>query len=120
MEIQTYLAILWRRKWVILATTIVCLAGVAVINWFATPIYVASTTLRVATVGSNSLNSGRPDIEYTLRLMNTYANIVNSRSTRTELMNRLDLDTRPTVSVNIVPGTELMKIDGPRDCRSRG
>ena len=111
MELQTYLAILWRRKWIIVATTIVSLLGVAVLTYFATPIYVASTTLRVATVGTNGPVAGRSDIEYTLRLMNTYASIVNSRSTRQELRARLNLSWAPYFSVNIVPGTELMKID---------
>lgn len=111
MEIQTYLAILWRRKWIIVATTLVMVIGTAIVNFLTTPTFISSATLRVATVGANAIGGGRPDIEYTLRLMNTYANIVNSRSTRQELTQRLNLSERPTLSVNIVPGTELMKVE---------
>src|SRR4029453_4031865 len=106
MELQTYLAIVWRRKWIILVTTLVCLIGVAIATYFATPIYVSSTTLRGATVGADPISRARPDIEYTLRLMNTYANIVNSRSTSSELMSRLHLNQYPTLSVAIIPSTD--------------
>ncbi|MCL4861893.1 MAG: polysaccharide biosynthesis tyrosine autokinase [Caldilineaceae bacterium] len=111
MEIQTYLAIFWRRKWVIISTALLSLITVAALAYLTTPVYVSSTTLRVATVGANTLSTGRPDIEYTLRLMNTYANIVNSRNTRAELVERLDLDERPALTVSIIPGTELMRIE---------
>jgi len=48
MEIRNYIVILWRRKWVIAVTTAVTLAVVAIGTVMATPMYAASTTLRVA------------------------------------------------------------------------
>jgi non-specific protein-tyrosine kinase len=109
MELQNYLAIFWRRKWIIVATALITLIGVAVATFLATPIYTSSTTLRVATVGAST--GGRPDIDYTLRLMNTYANIVKSRTTRQELRAQLNLQETPTLTVLIIPSTELMQIE---------
>jgi Mrp family chromosome partitioning ATPase len=111
MELQTYLAILWRRKWIILATTLITFAVAALITYLATPIYVSSTTLRVATVGANPLGGGRTEIDYTVRLMNTYANIIKSRTSGAELVSRLGLEEWPVLSVTLIPGTELMRIE---------
>jgi succinoglycan biosynthesis transport protein ExoP len=109
MELQTYIAIFWRRKWVVLALTLLGLLLSGIATFLATPIYTSTTTLRVATVGANVVG-GRSDIDYTQRLMNTYANIINSRSTYAEIMRRLTLERPPTLLVTIVPNTELMRI----------
>lgn len=110
MELRTYIEILWRRKWLILLATVIIALATFVANTLAVPIYVSSTTLRVATVGSN-VAGGRTDIGYTDRLMNTYARIVTGPSVRTEIMRLLDLDARPTLSVESIPGTELLRIN---------
>lgn len=65
--------------------------------------------LRVATVGSGS-ESLRTDIGYTERLMNTYVQIVTSRSTRRDLREQLGLSQVPQISVDLIPNTELMVI----------
>ncbi len=108
MELQTYLKILWRRKWLILLVTLL-VTGVAVVyTYLATPMYVSTTTLRVATIGSEL--GGRPDTSYTQLLMSTYATIATGATVRTELMRELDLSARPLVTVDLVRNTELMKI----------
>jgi len=113
MELQTYFAILWRRKWIIVAIALITLIGVAVATFFATPLYTSSTTLRVATVGATT--GVRPEIDYTLRLMNTYVNIISGRSTRQELSQRLNVASPPKVTVTIIPSTELMRIEAEAD-----
>lgn len=110
MELRTYIEILWRRKWIILLATVIITLATVVANTFAVPIYVSSTTLRVATVGSN-VAGGRTDIGYTDRLMNTYARIVTGPSVRAEIMRLLDLSARPTLSVESIPGTELLRVN---------
>jgi capsular exopolysaccharide synthesis family protein len=50
------------------------------------------------------------NIDYTQVLMNTYARIATSSTVKTELIDRLALTEPPVVSVELVPGTELMII----------
>ena len=109
MELQAYLQILWRRKWFILLVTALVTAAAYFYTLNLTPSYVSTTTLRVITIGSDGL-SGRPDYQYTELLMNTYAAIVTGGTARTELARQLNLPARPSISVNIVRNTELMRI----------
>lgn len=108
MELQTYLNILWRRKWTVVLVTLLVTSAAVVYTYLATPMYVSTTTLRVVTIGSEL--GGRPDTAYTQLLMSTYATIVTGNSVSTELMSELDLSERPSVSVDLVRNTELMKI----------
>jgi non-specific protein-tyrosine kinase len=109
MELQAYFSILWRRKWTIVLTTLIVAVGVAVATYLATPIYVSTTTLRAITIGGDAL-SGRTDPIYTERLLNTYATIVTGSTALTQLKERFNLAGKPVVSVELVRGTELMKI----------
>lgn len=101
MELRQYLDIILRRKWIIIITTAVTTLVVAALTFLATPQYVSSTTIRVATV---------TDINYTQLLMNTYARIATSGTVRTEVRERLNLTSGPVISVELIPGTELMLI----------
>lgn len=101
MELRQYLAVIQRRKWIIIITALVTIGVVALFTFLATPQYSSSTTLRVATV---------TDISYTQLLMNTYARIVTSGTVRAELREQLGLETSPLLTVELVPGTELMVI----------
>lgn len=89
--------------------TALIVSAVVVATYLATPTYVSATTLRVTTVGAEA-SSGRPDITYTERLMNTYARIATGRQLYSELVERFNLLTRPQVAVDSVPNTELMTI----------
>ncbi|MCB0065332.1 MAG: hypothetical protein KDE19_24575, partial [Caldilineaceae bacterium] len=109
MELQTYLNILWRRKWIVLLITALVTAGAYAYTMMATPTYVSTTTLRVVTIGGDGLN-GRPDTAYTQLLMSTYAAIATGNTARAEIARDLDLQERPSVSVNLVRNTELMRI----------
>ena len=101
MELRQYLAVIARRKWIIILTTIGMTLIAAILTYLATPQYISSTTLRVATV---------TNIDYTQLLMNTYARIATSGTVKSELTQRLELVDPPVVSVDLVPGTELMII----------
>ncbi len=69
MDLKAILAILWGNKWIIIATTVITVAVVAVTTFLSTPIYSASTTLRVATASSGLVSY--QDYMYADRLMNT-------------------------------------------------
>jgi polysaccharide biosynthesis transport protein len=101
VELRQYLAIIQRRKWVILLTAVMIIFATGLFNFLATPQYVSATTLRVATV---------TDISYTQLLMNTYARIVTSGTVRGQLRERLGLEGSPRIAVELIPGTELMLI----------
>ena len=108
MDLKAILAILWGNKWIIIATTVITVAVVAVTTFLSTPIYSASTTLRVATASSGSVSY--QDYMYADRLMNTYTKIATSRPIREELMTKLGLSARPTLNVTTIPNTELIRI----------
>ena len=101
MELRQYLEILQRRKWIIIISTIVGTGLVALLTFLATPQYRSQTTLRVATINN---------IDYTQMLMNTYARIATSGTVKGELAAQLGLMEKPDISVELVPGTELMII----------
>lgn len=108
MELKTYVAILWRRKWVIVLTTAVTVIVVVIGTLMITPTYTASTRLRVATA------AGEPGAytayQYADRLMNTQAEIATSGPVLQELTTQLGLDEPPQIEVEIIPNTELIKI----------
>lgn len=110
MELRTYFAIFWRRKWIMLLFSVVTVMGTGVVTYLATPVYLSATTLRVATVGS-STDSGRTDIGYTERLMNTYSRIVTGATVRDAIKQQLGLAARPQLTVESIPNTELMKLN---------
>ena len=110
MELGAYLAILWRRKWVIAVTVAVTVTVVIIGTLMATPKYVASTTLRVLTAAGGSADWVNYDIMYTDRLMNTYIKIATSRPVLEELMQRLGLHKPPKIEVEILANTELIQI----------
>ena len=108
MEIHNYIAILWRRKWVIAVTFAVTVAVAVVGTLVVTPQYVASATLRVMAASSESFDYG--DFLYADRLMNTYVKIATSGPVLEELVQRLELDQPPQIEVEIPANTELAQI----------
>ncbi len=108
MNIRSYLSIVNRRKWVILMTFFVTMVVVILGTHFLTPIYQASTTLRIATSSISQTNY--LDYMYSDRLMNTYIEISASEFVQTELMKRLGLTKPPAIKSEILPNTELIKI----------
>lgn len=110
MELRTYLQIINRRKWIIIGTTLLASIIATALMYVAEPIYVSTSTIRVATSGGNVDGTGRIDLNYTDRLMNTYSQIVRSGSVQRQLIQELSLVERPVLTVNKIVNTELMKI----------
>ncbi len=108
MDLKSYLVILRGNLWVILSTVVVTVAVVTLITFMTTPIYTASTTLRVATASSGVV--GYSDYMYADRLMNTYTKLATSRPVIEELEKKLNLQSTPQIEVVTIPNTELIKI----------
>ncbi len=121
MELRSYLSILRRRLWVVVACVILGTAIAAAITFLATPQYSASTTVRVLTIGGGSITEARPDINYTERLVNTYSRIITSGTIRRQIKDELGLEQLPVITVQAIPGTELIRIvaeaPDPEDAR---
>ncbi len=103
MELGVYLKILWRRKWVVVITTVVTMTVVVIGTLAMTPVYEASTTVRVIDY----------DAWYAERLLNTLAKITTSGSVLAELEQQLgfgELDDLIEIKVEIMGNTELMEI----------
>jgi len=108
MELQQYLEILRRRKWIILTTIFVTEIIVIIGTFLATPIYSASATLRIATASTGTVNYS--DYMYADRLLNTYTDIATSRPVLDELKQQLGLEDLPLIEVKPLPETELIQI----------
>jgi len=108
---KSYPAILWQRKWLILATTIATVLVVLVGMLLVTPQYEASARLRVYTAARGSVDWVDYDIAYTERLMNTYSQLATSQPVLQELAQQLNLSQMPNISAQVVSDTELMQIN---------
>lgn len=108
MDLQQYLVILWRRKWIIVITVVLTEIIVIIGTLKATPIYSTSTTLRIASAASGSISSY--DYMYADRLMNTYVRLATTTPVLNELKKQLRLNDLPTIDVKTIPETELIQI----------
>ena len=108
MELKDYLAIILRRKKIIIGTLVATLNVVIIGLLVITPIYTASSTLRIATASGGTVNYS--DYMYADRLMNTYVSIATSSPVLDELKRQLGLAELPPIEVKTVPNTELIQI----------
>lgn len=108
MELRRYFDILWRRKWIVLLTLVVTMAAVVIGTNQITPIYQASTTLRIAASAGGNLNYS--EYVYAAQLMNTYVEIVTSGPVLNELGTKLSLKELPVITAVVIPNTELVMI----------
>jgi polysaccharide biosynthesis transport protein len=118
-EFKTYLQVIWLYKWIILACAIIASIGALGISLQLTPLYSAMATVRVA-----SASVGASDYSYIsslTRLSNTYVEIANSDIILNKVAERLGMQKKPKVEVEIVPETELITIKSsdPDPARAR-
>ncbi|RJP50437.1 MAG: hypothetical protein C4583_10520 [Anaerolineaceae bacterium] len=108
MELNHYLSILWRRKWVLVVTVVSAFVAIAIGHSRMAPVYTATTTLRVAT----SVIGVQTSAVYTNAelLRNTYVEIATSRPVMDELLARLDSNEVPDIRAEVIPTTELIRI----------
>jgi succinoglycan biosynthesis transport protein ExoP len=109
VELNTFLSILWRRKSVLFIMTAVTVVVVTVVTLLATPVYEATTTLRVSTTAGRSGESVRfDDLTYIERLMNTYSRLATNDKILNKVNRELAVEERPTVKVELPANTEYM------------
>ena len=118
-ELGTYLQVLWRCKWMIAACAIIASMVALGISLQLTPLYSGTATLRVA---SAPIGAADYISTYSItRLSNTYVEIATSDISLDEVAERLGLQKRPKVEVEVVPETELIAISAsdPDPARAR-
>src|SRR5437870_4128730 len=111
MDAKQYLSILKRRKWVIIVTAIIAMAITVAGTFLTTPIYMATTTLRIITAPTGSPENPSINIAFADRLMNTYTKIATSEPVLSQLTQKLNLSKAPEVEAEVPANTELMKIN---------
>ncbi len=110
MQVRHYLEIVWRRAIIIVVTTIVTAAIVAVGTSMIPPTYEASAVLRVPTAAAGSSDWIDYDTMYTDRLLETYARIATSGPVLMQVAEELGLTQSLQVDANVIAGTELVRI----------
>jgi succinoglycan biosynthesis transport protein ExoP len=108
MDLEKYIKILWRRKWVVLVTMLITTLVVYVGAQFYSFPYEATTTLRVAT--SRTGQASYEDLLYADRLLKTFAEIALTSSVEEELVREYGLKDKPEINVQVLPNTELIRI----------
>lgn len=113
MELRHYLSIVNRRKWVVIVTMAVTMLVVVISTFLIAPVYSTSAVVRIAQIQDRSVDYF--DLNYSVRLINTYVELVRSRPFLEETLQRLALDVDVTdlsdmVESESVPNTELLKI----------
>lgn len=110
MELRDYLAVLKRRKWLIVVTVVFATVSAVGATALMSPKYTATTTLHVATPTSIATANVLGSTDYMNRIQNTYAQLAASGATRDAIAKKLHLSSRPGISVSLSPNTELMGI----------
>lgn len=114
MELGEFLNVLWRRKWLIIAVTVIAIGIAFVANLVIRPVYTANALIRVSSA-PNPLSGRSADIDYIDRLMNTYVIIVGTQQLLAEVRDELGLNLttarlREMVGVKAIDETELIQI----------
>ncbi len=89
MQLSDFINVLLQRKWIVILTTVVCVALVTVGSLLTEPVYSASATIRVPTAPNPLVD--RADVLYAQRLMNTYTIIARSLPLLNQVIEDLDL-----------------------------
>lgn len=109
MELSNYLYVIRKRLWLIVLTTVVTSAVVAAGVTRSAPVYEATSTLRIVPFGLNAPDYG--GFVYFDRLANTYLNILNGHAVSNEARRILEISELPEFGIEIVPQTELIRLN---------
>ncbi|NLG52001.1 MAG: polysaccharide biosynthesis tyrosine autokinase [Chloroflexi bacterium] len=113
MQTKDYLRTIWRRKWIILIVAVVSIAVAYFGSSAMTPLYSASTVVRIAQV--QDANVSYYDLGYAERIMNTYVYLLKSHPFLEDVINRLNLrvttqDLDRMLDVELLANSELIRI----------
>ncbi|RJQ54959.1 MAG: polysaccharide biosynthesis tyrosine autokinase [Actinobacteria bacterium] len=118
LELQDYLKVLKRRKWVIIEALLVVVAAAVIVSLLQTPVYEATTTLliREKDIGSTLFGQILPELSMQPeRSVQTQLDLVKLKPILGTVIEKLDLSVSPEqlmtkVSVEARPQTNLMVI----------
>ena len=118
MELREYVTLLRKWLWLILLCTLIAGAIAYLVSRNMTPIYEASSTLRVNQASNPATTVAYADILTSERLARTYATLLTSRPVLEETARRLGIDVdglADAVTVTTVRDTLLLeiKVEGP-------
>lgn len=105
---SSYLGIIWKRKWIIVITTLVTAAIVAVGTLQMAPTYTASVLLRLLPYGFDAVDYS--ELQYSSRLANSYIEVSESELVQAQARERLGLAELPDYSLEIISNTDLMRL----------
>ncbi|HZK66498.1 MAG TPA: Wzz/FepE/Etk N-terminal domain-containing protein, partial [Chloroflexota bacterium] len=113
MELRGYLDVLERRKWIVLATTVVAVALVFFGTMNRTPGYSSSAMIRISEAGGSPV--GYNEFNYSDRLISTYVQLMQGRSFLGDVISQLGLSLTPEelkgmVKVEQIANTELIRV----------
>ena len=114
VELKDFVAVLWRRRWLIVLITLMGATSAFAISRRMTPVYEASTTLLIDQA-SNFQTSDNSAIIASERLARTYAQLLTKRPVVEESLARLKLGTDLNkigngVRVQLVQDTQLIEL----------
>ena len=116
IELREIFFIIRKRFWMMALITVLALITSAVISfYFLTPVYKASTTLMVVKQDQSTAIDYR-DIQFHRQLVQTYGQIIQSRTIARQVIGDLRLDLTPAqlqdrITVSPLGDTEIVQID---------
>jgi uncharacterized protein involved in exopolysaccharide biosynthesis/Mrp family chromosome partitioning ATPase len=110
MELQSYIAIIWRRKWIILVSSAILILLVLLALRLLPNTYSSTARLRFLTPKSGGANYVDFNIYYATRMMNTYSSLASSPSLVQEVKDKLKLAKTPVIDVSVIADSELINI----------
>lgn len=106
-----------KKRWLMIVgiTVVAVVAAIVVSFFFLSPVYESSSTLLVSYKQNQESVMTYNDLTMSQKLVNTYSEIIKSRSISEEVLKKLDLDLTPDqlsgkVSVSKVSDTEIIRI----------
>ncbi|WP_050069921.1 polysaccharide biosynthesis tyrosine autokinase [Anaerosalibacter massiliensis] len=116
LTLRDFFSIISKRKWVIISVALIFSIIVGIITYFNTgPIYKTHTSLIAEEIkNNNDLDSDQRYLDQ--KFMNTYSEIVKSKLVIDDVKKNLKLDLSSkeiseSIEVNIVPDTDIIKIE---------
>ncbi len=112
LQLERYLQLVNRRKFVLLIPIILAVAGAALLNQLTTKVYTATATARIdfTAVSPNTQDTGAAQ-----RFIQTYAHIIQTTKFTEKVIQDLNLKTTPSslakrIGTAALPGTELVTV----------
>lgn len=116
IELRELFYIVWKRIWIILLITVLCLVTSGIVSFFVLEDeYSTSTTLMVGKPKDYNEDMNYQDILLNQKLVSTYSEIAKSRIVLNEVVETLELEMSSgalsgKINVSLVRDTEIIKI----------